>query len=396
MKTVNPESKYHNYSRYGSMAISIGGLLMVCSFIYFIVLQKRTAAAQKKSSDSVITALKQVLHKDSVNDTLRSVLSQKLNENNVKNNPGDIRLLSQSSITAAEAIIPNHPVDDHFWVYLGQKIGKKWNIKNFQFPDIPLPDSFVPLTASLYTRQGLPLKINMNKWRLGEIIGAVTDGTVLKIDSIKKVEGEHYWACAESYNWLSVLDGSSTLQQAQQKFNNFKNAGIATLIVYRNNSYRNVSLPFKNKKDATLLLSKYHDRVPADAYIVKLSSWSPKLGYNGIYYTDERTPEPAIFKTDFIRTNIEFIYNGEYIPNLDGSILDARHHNIRENPNSQFKETNDQDRKLNWTAYLAKGRYKIILNDSKYKIMKNNSWFSYTQAEVNIGYTTKVIPLQLK
>jgi hypothetical protein len=287
---MESENKYNKYSRYGSRAISFGVLLLVCSLIYFIVLQKRSADQQKKISESVINGLKKIHYldsvkhtKDSINLSLKNALSKTLNQDNVSKQPGDTHLKDTVAIDAAKAI--NSYSDERFWVYMGQTVNDSWSPKNFIFSTLPSPGSYVLSAGSVYKRNMLPVQLPDGTWKLGEITGAISTGALLKIDEVQKIEGDNYWALAELNNWIVILGGNKSLQSIQQNFDKFKNVGITTLIIYRQGTYRNISQPLKSQADAATFIIKNKEFLPKDAYIVKLSSWAPKLSFNGTYYT---------------------------------------------------------------------------------------------------------------
>jgi len=93
---------------------------------------------------------------------------------------------------------------------------------------------------------------------------------------------------------------------------------------------------------------------------------------------------------EFVRLNIRFSSNGQYLLNINGKILNSNDEEVR------FDDIHDNNRNIAWTAYLANGSYKVILNDKKYKLLNGSYDIKFAKSDVNNGFTLITIPLEVK
>ncbi|MBK8723754.1 MAG: hypothetical protein IPL95_16315 [Saprospiraceae bacterium] len=104
-----------------------------------------------------------------------------------KNTADDVRKLNQiyDSLTKSNS-------NNYFWVYLGQRTNKGWNSQNFEFDDISSIGNNITATTDVYKRDNELSREPDKTWKLGKVIGVITEGQTVSVEKIDSVQSANY------------------------------------------------------------------------------------------------------------------------------------------------------------------------------------------------------------
>ena len=93
------------------------------------------------------------------------------------------------------------------WVYIGQyRNGKYLRHPNFESPGVPNVGDELSAWTDTYRRDGLPVKMGPNNWKLGEIVGVVKVGQKVRVKRVERIEDDNYWLQVTSVaTWSQAL-----------------------------------------------------------------------------------------------------------------------------------------------------------------------------------------------
>lgn len=141
------------------------------------------------NSNQTIREIKEFAQRN--NDSITSAIIE-ANSQNVTITPNDSKAkIIPQSLAKVNAF---YDTMNTYWVYVGQVINSKWQPQNFDFSETPKVGDEIVANKPVYKRDALPEKVTDDYWRLGKVVGLVSEMQKLKVVEIKKIEGDNYWA----------------------------------------------------------------------------------------------------------------------------------------------------------------------------------------------------------
>jgi len=91
-------------------------------------------------------------------------------------------------------IVETQELEDSNWVYLGQIIDGKLCNSHFNITKLPNRGDKITAKDAVYKRNNIPFELEDESWKLGKIVGVVTDNETVTVNNIVKIKDDNYWA----------------------------------------------------------------------------------------------------------------------------------------------------------------------------------------------------------
>lgn len=109
----------------------------------------------------------------------------------------DTGKISDKLIAAAKIIDTTINLNNQNWVYIGQIINGSLTNTHFKIKSIPQPGEVITALDAVYKRKDLPVELKNGSWKLGDISGVVDDNESVKVNAIKEIQDQNYWALVQ-------------------------------------------------------------------------------------------------------------------------------------------------------------------------------------------------------
>lgn len=277
---VQKKIKRSNAVAYLSVIISIIFLLIVTMLYYKNKNNKNDQANDPPVTSESINVYQKL--SDSITNLIK--VNGPGDTSFQKNTADDVRKLNQiyDSLTKSNS-------NNYFWVYLGQRTNKGWNSQNFEFDDISSIGNNITATTDVYKRDNEPSREPDKTWKLGKVIGVITEGQTVSVEKIDSVQSANYWALVkenQSDFWVVQLTTHLYLDTAidlRMRYN--KRLRLRNLRILHDNKYSYIiSQNFNSQDEAEQYKLKYRKYLRKDVLVVKLSSICTRMIYTKPYF----------------------------------------------------------------------------------------------------------------